>query len=239
MTAFDLLVIAVVAFSLVAFARSGIYRQPSKSKFGPWLIIVGLLSFGLFYFIDLLVMHALPLFIPKAAAMAQMENLHYNLQWFFVLFGVLSIVFGFLKINQIQQILIREHEISTNALKESEAWFKAFIRSSPSAVVIRNLEGRNLIANQIFENWHAVDTDEIIGKTMVDFFPPELYEKIAAQEREVVESKKIVQIERLVTYPDGVTRNVFSQKFPILGADGECIAVGTIVSDLTEHKQME
>ena len=125
------------------------------------------------------------------------------------------------------------------ALGESEAWLRAVIKWSPGAVVIRNLEGRNLIVNETFGDWYAVDRDEIIGKTLYDYLPPEIFEEIAAQEQEVVKTKQIVQAERRVTFPDGVTRDVFSQKFPIFDEDGKVIAIGGMNTDITERKRVE
>lgn len=73
-------------------------------------------------------------------------------------------------------------EERTRELMQSEAWLKAVIKCSPGAIVIRNLEGRSLIANAVYSDWYAVDGDEIIGKTMVDGLPPDTFEGITAQE---------------------------------------------------------
>jgi PAS domain S-box-containing protein len=147
------------------------------------------------------------------------------------------------------QIVIDEMELrlavrkivddQAQALSLSAAQLKAIIESSPGAVVIRDLKGRNLMVNKIFSEWYATDRDEIIGKTMFDYLPPKISDEIAAQEREVVETQKNVEAERRVTFPDGVTRDVFSQKFPIFSFDGDCIAVGTIVNDITHIKKIE
>ena len=136
------------------------------------------------------------------------------------------------------EVEIRVEE-RTKELMKGEAWLKAVIKCSPGAVVIRNLEGHNLIVNEIFGDWYAVDRDEIIGKTMVDYLPHKMFKEIAAQEQEVVETKQIVQAERRVTFPDGVTRDIISQKSPIFGPDGDCVAIGTVITDITERVQAE
>jgi len=125
------------------------------------------------------------------------------------------------------------------SLLESEELLKAVIKSSPGAVVIRDLGGRNLMVNGEFSEWYAVDKDEIIGKTMADYLPAEIVEEIAIQERAVAETRRTVLAERQVTFPDGVTRDVFSQKFPIFAPDGDRLAIGTIVTDITERKRSE
>ncbi len=134
MTTIDLLVIAVVAFSMVVLVRSRINHQPSISKVGPWLVIAGLLMLGLFYFADLLIMHALPLIVPMAEAMAYMENLHHNLLWIVTLFAMISIVSGVLIVNCNQLALIRDEKISRSALRESETRFKRLFSSSEISI---------------------------------------------------------------------------------------------------------
>ena len=134
---------------------------------------------------------------------------------------------------------ITERKQAEEALKAGSAQLLATIECSPGAVVIRDFDGRNLIANKTFGEWYNFDRDEIIGKTTFDYLPPAISDEVVAQEREVMETRKIVVAERRVTFPDGVTRDVFSQKFPIFDADGDCIAVGTIVNDITDIKRTQ
>ncbi|MBI4457604.1 PAS domain-containing sensor histidine kinase [Candidatus Uhrbacteria bacterium] len=95
------------------------------------------------------------------------------------------------------------------------------------------------MVNKTFGDWYVVDRDEIIGKTMFDYLPPKIFDAIAEQERRVVETRKTVEAERRVTFQDGVTRDVFSQKFPVFGPDGDCIAISTIVNDISKIKRFE
>lgn len=130
-------------------------------------------------------------------------------------------------------------EVRTRELQESQARLRAIVECSPGAVVIRDLSGRNLMVNKTFGEWYAVDRDEIIGKTMFDYLTPQIFDEIAAQERQVAETQKTVEAERRVTFQDGATRDVFSQNFPIFGPGGDCIAIGTIVNDISKIKQFE
>jgi len=140
------------------------------------------------------------------------------------------------KVNDELELRVEER---SHEFRKSEARLRAVIECLPGTVVIQDLSGHNQIVNKTFGEWYAADRDEIIGKTMFDYLPPQIFDEISAQEREVVETKKTVEAERRVTFQDGVTRDVFSQKFPIFSADGECIAVGTIVNDITERKRRE
>ena len=125
------------------------------------------------------------------------------------------------------------------ALRASEERLRAVVDHSPGAIVIKDLEGRNLIANKLFCTWYGTTSEKIIGKSVYDFVAKESADRITAQEQKVIETGTVFEEERQVTYPDGVTRSVFTQKFPIFGADGDCLAVGNVITDLTERKKVE
>ncbi|MCH7831540.1 MAG: PAS-domain containing protein [Proteobacteria bacterium] len=125
------------------------------------------------------------------------------------------------------------------ALRESEERFRGVIECSPGAIVIRDLEGRNLIANKLFCDWHGLEREEILDKTAGDFLSKEIVKDIIQQERKVAKTKTTMEMERRITFPNGVTRDIFSQKFPIFGPDGDCVAIGTVINDITERKRME
>ncbi|MGH6661310.1 MAG: PAS-domain containing protein, partial [Rhodospirillales bacterium] len=126
-----------------------------------------------------------------------------------------------------------------DALKESEAFFRAIVDYAPAAVVIKDLKGRNLVANKVFCSWYGTTPEWIVGKTHDDFLDKEGAERVRAQERLVLETKTLVEQERRVTYPDGVVRDVLVQKFPILDSGGDILALGTILIDISERKRAE
>jgi two-component system, cell cycle sensor histidine kinase and response regulator CckA len=134
---------------------------------------------------------------------------------------------------------ITRRKKAENALRESEAFFRAIVDYAPAAVVIKDLDGRNLVANKVYCSWHGTTPDSIVGKTLDDFLDKETSARVRTQERKVLETKSMVEQERRITYPDGITRDVLVQKFPILGSEGEPIAIGTVIIDITDLKRME
>ena len=99
MTAIDILILGIVGYAAAEFLRHG--RRPARgSEFGFLAIFGGLLLVALFYLADLLAMHAVPNFMPRAEAMNIMRDLHLNGSWPVVLLGIGSICFGFTSVKR-------------------------------------------------------------------------------------------------------------------------------------------
>ena len=122
------------------------------------------------------------------------------------------------------------------ALRESEARFRAVVENSPAAIFLKDTEGRYLLANRKYRDWYQSD---VLGKTIHDHFPKELADFFAATDREVVEARSARDYEYDVTHADGTTHTKLMVKFPILGDDGEPVAIGGISTDITSRKQAE
>ena len=82
MTIADVAILGIVTVTLYLFFRSGkSFRRNSTLRHGSKSIVFGLGLTGLFYFADLMIMHALPLFTIPVDAMQIMTDLHLNYRW--------------------------------------------------------------------------------------------------------------------------------------------------------------
>ncbi|MCH8154561.1 MAG: PAS domain S-box protein, partial [Proteobacteria bacterium] len=142
MTVVDVLILGIVGYSAAVFLMSQKRQAARGSQIGFFAIFGGLSLVALFYLADLLVMHAVPRFMPRAEAMAIMRELHLNGSWLVALLGIGTICFGFTSVNRATAALVgdleaRERDLDgelterkriEQSLRESEARFEDFAR---------------------------------------------------------------------------------------------------------------
>ena len=125
------------------------------------------------------------------------------------------------------------------ALRASDERFHAVINSTPNAISIKDLKGRCLIANKNFHDWFGTDGEVLHGTEPPDRIDSENRVRVLAHDRMVAETGEDINEERRLLYADGVTRDVYVQKFPVRDADGDIVAIGTVVNDTTERRKAE
>ena len=126
---------------------------------------------------------------------------------------------------------------------ESLAWSEERLRdvidNSPSSISLKDLDGRFVIVNKRFEEWYGRDQSEVAGKTSRDVFLPEVAQLYMRQWEEVLNSRSVVEEEIQVTFADGKPHSLLVTKFPVLGASGRAVGVGTIATDITDSRRAE
>ena len=94
MTAFDLIIIASIAYVFVLFSRYRDTTKKLKLTSAVRAILLGLVGIGLFYIADMFTMFVLPLFISHDRSMHFMKVLHLNWTWVVSLFAVMATTGG-------------------------------------------------------------------------------------------------------------------------------------------------
>ena len=125
------------------------------------------------------------------------------------------------------------------AILASGEKLRAVADNSPSTIILKDLEGRFLMVNRRFEEWHGVSAEEVIGKTMFDLFPQDFAESMAQQEKRILETGRMEMREYEMPTLKEARLSVLNIKFPVRDGDGKIIGVGAINTDITDRKKVE
>ncbi|MCP5084487.1 MAG: PAS domain-containing protein [Alphaproteobacteria bacterium] len=131
---------------------------------------------------------------------------------------------------------ISERVATEKSLRENRARFEGMAQNSPALICLKDLDGRYIFANRMFQELHGLTPDQIIGRTVYDLFDQEIADPLHVHDQRVVEAGAVVEREQVVSTVDG-NRIFMEIKFPIhLPPDGS-VAIGLIGTDITDRKR--
>ena len=124
------------------------------------------------------------------------------------------------------------------ASQDSTAFVNAIVEHAPSAVYVKDLEGRYVLVNRHFERLMGLSRDAVLGRTDRDVMPPELAEGFTQSERQVVVTEApLVKEEQLLL--EGRDHYFVTTRFPLLDSRGKLYAVCGISVEVTESRAAE
>jgi diguanylate cyclase (GGDEF)-like protein/PAS domain S-box-containing protein len=123
-------------------------------------------------------------------------------------------------------------------LKESEAMLYAILNNSTTVIYVKDVDGKYILINKIYEKLFKVNRTEIEGKTDHDIFPKDAADAFRANDLDIIKRKSPIEFEEVVPHDDG-NHTYISVKFPLYDTSGMVYAVCGISTDITERKQME
>ena len=112
------------------------------------------------------------------------------------------------------------------------------IDNTSAVIYLRDLDGRFLLINRMFEQLFGISRQEIVGLDDFDVFPAETAEQFRANDLRALANDAPFQIEETVPHRDGPHTYV-TVKYPIDDHTGRPCAICGISTDITELKQMQ
>ncbi|MGE5072767.1 MAG: PAS domain S-box protein, partial [Anaerolineae bacterium] len=118
---------------------------------------------------------------------------------------------------------------------------RTLIDHLPDRIYVKDLEGRKVLSNQA--DWQASggqSADEVLGKTDLEMYPPELADQYWQLDQVVMESgRSIINLEEPGLDALGNPAWVLSTKVPLRDTRGAIVGLVGIGRDITELKQAE
>jgi PAS domain S-box-containing protein len=126
-----------------------------------------------------------------------------------------------------------------DALEAERNLLRNLIDNMPDYIYVKDVDGRYVLSNPAFRRYLGVASDaDVKGRTVFDFFAPDVADRFARDDREVLQSgSRLRDREDLVV--DRQDRKMWHEttKLPLYNPDGRIIGLLGISRDITARKQ--
>ncbi len=135
---------------------------------------------------------------------------------------------------------ITERKRAEEALRESEAWLRDITLSMADWVWATDVNGVYTYSSQKGFDYFGSCREDVIGKSPLDFMPPDEAQRVAAIFAEIVANKApIKDLENWNIRADGQRICLLTNGVPILDAAGNLKGYRGVDKDITERKSVE
>ncbi len=134
---------------------------------------------------------------------------------------------------------ITEHKRAEAALAKSESQFRAVFDHAPTAIALKDSEGRYELVNRTYEMFFDSPADSVLGKRAAELYSPEIGAALENTDRRVLELGDISVFETKVNNADLPMDFVRITKFPVFDQSGAASGVGTFAVDISNEKAAE
>jgi PAS domain S-box-containing protein len=140
--------------------------------------------------------------------------------------------FGF-----IAMLVMMDLEIMLES-RDQKRRMRAVLDHLPTAICLKDLNGRIQLINRGFETFFHVSETDILGKTDLDVFPPKQAERFQADETKAIETRQKIENEHVLEW-NGTQHIYQAHQFPMLRPDGSPYAVCCVYADITETRNKD
>jgi len=135
---------------------------------------------------------------------------------------------------------ITERKRADRSLAEKEARLRILVETIPDMIWLKDVDGRYLSCNKMFEQYFGAKESDIVGKTDYDFIVKELANFIRANDNKAMAAGKPTSTMDWITFAsDGHRVLLNTIKTPMFDAEGKLLGVLCIGRDITEYQKLE
>jgi len=133
---------------------------------------------------------------------------------------------------------IDQRKLAERESEKNKRLLEAITQQTEVAVWVRDDSGNILFVNKQWKSIFGLSSENVIGKSLHDFFNETEANEMISSDRSVVSRNKQVIFEEFIDTAIG-PRHYMVNKFPLKGISGLENAVGGIGTDITEIKETE
>lgn len=132
---------------------------------------------------------------------------------------------------------ITERKSAELERETNEALLRAVIDNLPVGLLVKDLQGRNTLMNNTFQDWYGVTESTVLGKSRTGLFGETASDASVIDEQEgyVIRTGKKTGREAVRKLADGLDHYLSINKYPIQDAGGAVTGVLSVSADLTEQ----
>ena len=137
---------------------------------------------------------------------------------------------------------ITDRKQAEESLAEERNVLRTLINNMPDYIYTKDVESRfTLVNTATLHQLGVTTTDQVLGKTDVDFHPPELARQYSADEQQLFRSGQPLMNheEPYLNQASGVRGWLLSTKVPLRDSQGKIVGLVGINRDITGHRQAE
>ena len=129
---------------------------------------------------------------------------------------------------------LTERIVAEQGRREAERRLTDVMNNTTAVIYAKDVDGRYLMINKQYQKLFNVTPEEAAGKTDFDLFPHDLAEAFRRNDRAVVTSGQVLEIEEVALHADG-PHTYISVKFPLRDHKDRVIGVAGISTDITDR----
>lgn len=133
---------------------------------------------------------------------------------------------------------ITERRKAEDALRESQERFRSILDNMGNVVYMKDLEGRHIFVNRLFEIVIRKKREEILGKTVYDLLPEDVAKEFDGNDKKVLQYDRPIEFEESIRQ-EGGEHAYISIKFPLKDTKGTTYAVCGVSTEITSLKAAE
>ncbi|TFE36781.1 response regulator [Paraburkholderia dipogonis] len=139
-----------------------------------------------------------------------------------------------------QKAEIVERQRAEEAARASEHFLDSIIENIPDVIFVKDAATLRFVRfNKAGEQLLGARREELIGKSVYDLFPAQEADFFALKDRDVLESRRLVDVPEEPVHTRYGPRTVHTMKIPILDVHGEPQFLLGISRDITEQKRAD